>query len=171
MSVKFLEEFFTCPICIEILNDPLTTVCGHNYCKSCVRFNLHICPMCKKEVNFSQLNINFQLKNIIDSIRNLDKKEFKTKFFPEIKEEDENRNKELRLLISNIFGEDFLCNSCQCREIIKNLLIRILSNKKENLTELINCLNRERRIPQKDRKANLINNGNINLIKLRKKRV
>lgn len=166
MSIKILEEFFTCPICIEILNNPITTICGHNYCKACVSFNLNSCPICKREVNFSHLNINFQLKNIIDSIRNLDNNELKTKFFPEIKEEENKKNTELRMLISNIFGRDFLCENCQCKEIIKNLIIKILSNDKQYLSEIIENVNRKYSFPQ-DKNLNSNNNGKINYVKYR----
>jgi len=138
MSVKILEEYFACPICIEILNCPITTVCGHNYCKSCVNISITTCPICKKEVNFSQLNINFQLKNIIESLKNLNYQELKTKFFPEIKEEDNRKELELKILVKNIFGKNFLCENCQCKEIIKNLALRILSNDQLYLNNLIN---------------------------------
>ncbi|XP_063050784.1 tripartite motif-containing protein 29-like [Engraulis encrasicolus] len=33
------EESFSCPVCLELLRDPVTILCGHNFCMSC--------PLCK----------------------------------------------------------------------------------------------------------------------------
>jgi len=125
MSLKILEEFFTCPICMEILENPITTICGHNYCKKCINQILYYCPICKKEINFSESNINYQLKNIIESLSNLDNTEIKNKFFPEIKQEETRKELETNILLQTIFGDDFSCNNYQCKDKIKSLIIKI----------------------------------------------
>uniref|UniRef100_A0A8C6WZU3 Uncharacterized protein n=1 Tax=Neogobius melanostomus TaxID=47308 RepID=A0A8C6WZU3_9GOBI len=47
------EDQLLCPICLEIFKDPISTSCGHNFCKDCIAKhwdnNGLSCPMCKKE--------------------------------------------------------------------------------------------------------------------------
>uniref|UniRef100_A0A3B4WRL1 Uncharacterized protein n=1 Tax=Seriola lalandi dorsalis TaxID=1841481 RepID=A0A3B4WRL1_SERLL len=44
---------FLCSICLDVFTDPVTTPCGHNFCKNCITTHWDIsdrcqCPMCKK---------------------------------------------------------------------------------------------------------------------------
>ncbi|KAM9335531.1 uncharacterized protein ABDE67_020520 [Symphorus nematophorus] len=47
------EDHFQCSICLNIFTDPVTTPCGHNFCKTCLnghwdRSDLCHCPTCNK---------------------------------------------------------------------------------------------------------------------------
>ncbi|XP_056228689.1 E3 ubiquitin-protein ligase TRIM21-like [Seriola aureovittata] len=47
------EDQFLCSICLDVFTDPVTTPCGHNFCKNCITTHWDIsdrcqCPMCKK---------------------------------------------------------------------------------------------------------------------------
>ncbi|XP_029996886.1 E3 ubiquitin-protein ligase TRIM39-like [Sphaeramia orbicularis] len=47
------EDQFLCSICLEVFTDPVSTPCGHNFCKSCISEHWDIneiyqCPMCQK---------------------------------------------------------------------------------------------------------------------------
>ncbi len=47
------EDHFQCSICLNIFTDPVTTPCGHNFCKTCVsehwdKSDLCRCPLCNK---------------------------------------------------------------------------------------------------------------------------
>lgn len=47
------EDHFQCSICLNVFSDPVTTPCGHNFCKSCLsehwdKSDLCHCPMCNK---------------------------------------------------------------------------------------------------------------------------
>ncbi|XP_076584507.1 E3 ubiquitin-protein ligase TRIM21-like [Chaetodon auriga] len=47
------EDQFLCSICLDVFTDPVTTSCGHNFCKNCITEHWNInescqCPMCKE---------------------------------------------------------------------------------------------------------------------------
>ncbi|XP_026145447.1 E3 ubiquitin-protein ligase TRIM39-like [Carassius auratus] len=67
-----LTEELQCSICLDVFTDPVSTPCGHNFCKTCL--NKHwdnsqtcSCPYCKE--TFKQrpdLKINITLREIVD---------------------------------------------------------------------------------------------------------
>jgi len=66
-----------CHVCFQILLDPITTLCGHTYCRQCVRRILdysNYCPMCRRALglprdhNFTLAPSNATLNNIINGL-------------------------------------------------------------------------------------------------------
>ncbi|XP_067441722.1 E3 ubiquitin-protein ligase TRIM21-like [Thunnus thynnus] len=52
-SCLLSEDQFLCSICLDVFTDPVTTPCGHNFCKNCINEHWNIkvpwqCPMCKE---------------------------------------------------------------------------------------------------------------------------
>ncbi|XP_074490445.1 E3 ubiquitin-protein ligase TRIM39-like [Sebastes fasciatus] len=52
-SCLLTEDQFLCSICLDVFTDPVTTPCGHNFCKTCITKHRDInvlcqCPNCKK---------------------------------------------------------------------------------------------------------------------------
>lgn len=48
------EEQLLCPICLDLFNQPVSTPCGHNFCRDCIQSywqcaNLSQCPVCKQK--------------------------------------------------------------------------------------------------------------------------
>uniref|UniRef100_A0A3P9DUK4 B box-type domain-containing protein n=1 Tax=Maylandia zebra TaxID=106582 RepID=A0A3P9DUK4_9CICH len=69
-----LETFF-CSICLDLLKDPVTTTCGHSYCRNCIEghFNkedskgIHSCPQCRKTFTLRpDLEKNTMLADLVE---------------------------------------------------------------------------------------------------------
>ncbi|CAL8238348.1 unnamed protein product [Lota lota] len=52
-ATSWSEENFSCSICLDVFNSPVSTPCGHNFCRTCItKFwddqLLYKCPVCNK---------------------------------------------------------------------------------------------------------------------------
>ncbi|KAK7877469.1 hypothetical protein WMY93_031809 [Mugilogobius chulae] len=70
-SDRNFDENFMCSICLELFSEPVSTPCGHNFCKHCISEAWDTnrpcrCPLCK-EVFFSrpELKVNTLLKELM----------------------------------------------------------------------------------------------------------
>ncbi|XP_053346902.1 tripartite motif-containing protein 16-like [Clarias gariepinus] len=72
-----LDEF-TCPICLDLLNDPVSIPCGHSFCVSCINTQwdteehrgAYSCPMCKHQFNpRPTLGRNVMLAEMVKKLR------------------------------------------------------------------------------------------------------
>ncbi|CAL8386179.1 unnamed protein product [Boreogadus saida] len=69
------EEDFSCSICLDVFNSPVSTPCGHNFCRTCittfwddqVRYK---CPFCNKLFNpRPDLQVNRLFSEMVDRFR------------------------------------------------------------------------------------------------------
>ncbi|XP_064818923.1 E3 ubiquitin-protein ligase TRIM47-like isoform X1 [Oncorhynchus masou masou] len=80
MAEAFFEDqdSFSCSICLDILKDPVTTSCGHNYCMCCIEGcwdqddlkGVYSCPECRQ--TFAQrpvLNRNTLLAKVVEKLK------------------------------------------------------------------------------------------------------
>ncbi|KAL1428035.1 hypothetical protein MTO96_000372 [Rhipicephalus appendiculatus] len=70
--VKSLE----CPICLEILRDPLSTSCHHRFCRLCLEKALQDnykipCPLCKAVVTKRSLTQSDLIVKLVDKVKQL----------------------------------------------------------------------------------------------------
>ncbi|KTF90060.1 hypothetical protein cypCar_00037316 [Cyprinus carpio] len=55
-SISWAEDQFCCPVCLDLLKDPVTIPCGHSCCMSCItkcwnqedHKGIYRCPECKQ---------------------------------------------------------------------------------------------------------------------------
>lgn len=71
------EEQFTCSICLEIFVEPVSTPCGHSFCKACLQgywnhSKKFLCPMCKKSYSRKpEMSVNRVLAEICGQFQGL----------------------------------------------------------------------------------------------------
>ncbi|KAB5550670.1 hypothetical protein PHYPO_G00056530 [Pangasianodon hypophthalmus] len=55
-SISVDQDQFICPVCLDLLSDPVTTPCGHCFCKECINGcwdqedvkGVYSCPQCRE---------------------------------------------------------------------------------------------------------------------------
>ncbi|KAL1262252.1 hypothetical protein QQF64_007517 [Cirrhinus molitorella] len=55
-KISVNKKEFLCAVCLDLLKDPVTTSCGHSYCKSCItgcwdqedQMRVYSCPQCRQ---------------------------------------------------------------------------------------------------------------------------
>ena len=74
-----IREEVTCPICLELLTEPLSIDCGHSFCQACITPNSResvigqegerSCPVCQTSYQPGNLRPNRHLANIVRRLR------------------------------------------------------------------------------------------------------
>ena len=74
-NTSWSEENFSCSICLDVFNRPVSTPCGHNFCRTCittfwddqVRYK---CPFCNKLFHTRpDLRVNTLFSEVVDQFR------------------------------------------------------------------------------------------------------
>ncbi|KAL0159742.1 hypothetical protein M9458_043467, partial [Cirrhinus mrigala] len=77
-EVRVFQDEFLCLVCQNLLKDPVTIQCGHNYCKSCITgwwdqqdlMRVYSCPQCRQ--TFSPrpaLAANTMLAEVVEKLK------------------------------------------------------------------------------------------------------
>ncbi|XP_068845145.1 tripartite motif-containing protein 5-like isoform X2 [Capricornis sumatraensis] len=85
-----IQEEVTCPICLELLTEPLSLDCGHTFCQACITANNEesivgqeghkSCPVCRVSFEPGDLRPNRHVANIVQRLREV-------KVSPEVEQE------------------------------------------------------------------------------------
>ncbi|KAK2116437.1 hypothetical protein P7K49_007063 [Saguinus oedipus] len=76
-SLAELQAEASCPICLGYLKDPVTTHCGHNFCRSCIHQcwedlqDIFPCPVCLHHCPEENLRSNTQFRHMTDVVQQL----------------------------------------------------------------------------------------------------
>ncbi|KAM9310033.1 uncharacterized protein KZ484_025983 [Pholidichthys leucotaenia] len=74
-STFLTKNQFLCCICLDVFTDPVSLLCGHNFCKACLSrlwadANPCKCPLCKETFNRGlKLCINIELRDIVENFK------------------------------------------------------------------------------------------------------
>ena len=64
------EEEFVCSICLDLMFQPVTTKCGHTFCRACLKKALGVkreCTICRDPIaDDGSLPVNITLQKIIE---------------------------------------------------------------------------------------------------------
>ncbi|XP_049428129.1 E3 ubiquitin-protein ligase TRIM21-like isoform X1 [Epinephelus fuscoguttatus] len=69
------EDQFLCSICLDVFTDPVSTPCGHNFCKNCITEHWDIsdrcqCPLCKETFTIKpDLRVNTLFSEMVAQFR------------------------------------------------------------------------------------------------------
>lgn len=80
-----LRDKCTCQICLDLIEDPVTTRCGHNFCYACLSLfcndlkGIMSCPACQTCFPQRSFSRNYQFRNMTEIIRLLPKRQNKRK--------------------------------------------------------------------------------------------
>nr|AEL20216.1 TRIM5-CypA fusion protein [Macaca fascicularis] len=74
-----VKEEVTCPICLELLTEPLSLHCGHSFCQACITANHkksmlykegeRSCPVCRISYQPENIQPNRHVANIVEKLR------------------------------------------------------------------------------------------------------
>ncbi|KAL1248203.1 hypothetical protein QQF64_021521, partial [Cirrhinus molitorella] len=75
---RFSQDELMCPVCLDLLKDPVSIQCGHSYCKSCItdcwdqedQMRVYSCPQCRQ--TFSPrpaLATNTMLAELVEKLK------------------------------------------------------------------------------------------------------
>lgn len=71
------KEQLLCPICLDLFNQPVSTPCGHNFCRECLQrywqtSNMPQCPMCKHKLYMRpDLKVNTFISEVASHFKEL----------------------------------------------------------------------------------------------------
>ncbi|MGH0174753.1 UNVERIFIED_CONTAM: hypothetical protein FKN15_068375 [Acipenser sinensis] len=77
-NILLAHDQFSCSVCLEILKDPVTTACGHNYCMGCIKKHwdqtdhtgVYSCPQCRETFTpRPYLRRNTMLAEVVEKLK------------------------------------------------------------------------------------------------------
>lgn len=127
-----LHEDVTCPICMEILVDPVTIDCGHNFCLLCIRRDGKTsenikCPLCQCSVGKNTFRPNKLLASLAEKIQTMNPDDLQQE-----KEESRCQKHKKKLYYFCQQDGEFLCGVCRDSEKHKSHEVTVIEDAAQN---------------------------------------
>lgn len=116
--LEMIKEEVTCPICLELLKEPMSADCNHSFCQACITQNYESnrntegegsCPVCRVPYMFGNLWPNRPVANIVERLKGF-------KFIPQ-EEQKVNvcarHGEKLQLFCKDMMAICWLCEQSQ----------------------------------------------------------
>lgn len=152
--LQSIEESLTCPVCLELFDEPQILLCLHNLCTKCCqdikKENKVRCPECREISKESDIKVNFVLKGQTDV--------FKKKKAEDVKERIEEAS---TCILCEIKTAKLLCHTCErflCEICLKShyktkictvenseLITDVIERLKKHCQDKINQLEKKKR--------------------------
>ncbi|KAK7886744.1 hypothetical protein WMY93_026365 [Mugilogobius chulae] len=68
-QISAVEDFLTCPVCLETFKEPVSLGCNHSFCSNCLhqywdKNSTRTCPVCRRKSSKDHPGVNFALKQL-----------------------------------------------------------------------------------------------------------
>uniref|UniRef100_A0A8C1M9X9 Uncharacterized protein n=1 Tax=Cyprinus carpio TaxID=7962 RepID=A0A8C1M9X9_CYPCA len=76
-EARFSQDELMCPVCLDLLKDPVSIQCGHNYCKRCItgfwdqeeQMRVYSCPQCRQTFSPRPVSRNTMLAELVEKLK------------------------------------------------------------------------------------------------------
>lgn len=156
------EKHFLCSLCEEIFSNPVTTPCGHSFCKACLRVywsrsGSDECPLCRKAFGSRpRLSVNRILADVTENYRKT-RLAAKSKFFSmdELQDEPKNEGEVEQMIQERVQKIEKLQNSLK---LVKSTCLREVQESQRVFSNLLSTLEKSHKlvvtaVEQKQREA------------------
>jgi hypothetical protein len=80
LTNEFLNDFFKCTLCLNIMISPYSSTCGHNFCKNCIYQAQLFCRNCNRFMKENEIVPNNDIRYAIKVMNTNKLKENRFKF-------------------------------------------------------------------------------------------
>ncbi|XP_055041824.2 bloodthirsty-related gene family, member 2 [Misgurnus anguillicaudatus] len=144
------EKPFLCSLCEEIFSNPVTTPCGHSFCKMCLRMywsrsGTDECPLCRRDFGSRpHLSVNRILADVTENYRKT-RLTAKSKFFSmdELQDEPKNAGEVEQMIQERVLKVGKLQDSLK---LLKNSCLKEVQESHKVFSSLLSTLEKSHKL-------------------------